>query len=285
MPARAKSTIRLRLLGATLRQLRDMKDLTTDEVGKEIGRHGSSISRTENGLVAIQEKELEALLDLYEVAAGGARDAILNLGRESRRRGWWTAYRDVLSEHYQDFISLEDEATGIQDFQTHLIPGLLQTPAYCRTVIEAIPRAWAPRQVESLVKVRTARQKVLERSERPLRFSAIVSEGVLRQQVGGPEVMREQLDHLVEATERDNVALRVLPYSAGAHAAMNGPFILLEFKPIDLEVVLVENLTSSLYLEQEAEVSRYFLVFDRLRDSTLSIDDSRAYIKKLAKEI
>ncbi|WP_326828844.1 helix-turn-helix domain-containing protein [Streptosporangium sp. NBC_01810] len=279
-------TVRLRRLGATLRRLREAANLTLEEAGAQLERSLSSLSKIENGRVRIPPRDLRVILDFYGVNEEPAREALLLLSRDARKRGWWQRYGDVLSPSYLDFISLEADAAEICTFETGLVPGLLQTQDYARAVIAAVPDTdGAARDVDQLLAVRMARQEVLSR-DHPLTLWAIVDEALLHRHIGGREVMRSQLQHLVQVGGSSHVTLQVLPYAVGAHAGINGPFTILEFPEIaDLDVVLLESQTSGLYLEQAEEVRRYRTIFNHLRASAKSAAASRVMIEDIAKQL
>jgi transcriptional regulator with XRE-family HTH domain len=279
------TTVRLRRLGAQLRRLREARGLTLEEAGEQMERSLSSLSKIETGRVTVRVRDLRVILDFYEVADENQREWMIRLARDARKRGWWQEYGDVLSSAYQDFIDLESEASVIRNFETILIPGLLQTADYARAVIEAVPLPRSRQNIDQLVKVRMERQEVLSRPD-PLQLWVIVDEAALRRPFGGRETMRGQLRRLGEAVRSGNMTLQVLPYVSGAHAGVNGPFVILEFaERYESDVVLVENLTSGLYLEREEEIRRYNVVFDHLRASALSTADSTALIERLLKEL
>ncbi|WP_267594052.1 DUF5753 domain-containing protein [Carbonactinospora thermoautotrophica] len=188
----------------------------------------------------------------------------------------------MLPGTYLDLISLEADAASIRTYQPRIVPGLLQTEVYVRAMIEAARVEMSPEEIETVVEVRLARQAVFTR-QRPLRLWAVLDEAVLRRMVGGTEVMRDQLRHLVVMAKRQNVTLQVLPFAVGAPAWVHTPFVVLRFpEPADLEVVYLENLTSGLYVEETAEVDRYTLMFDYLRAAALSPKESVALIAEVA---
>lgn len=279
-------TVRLRRLGSELRRLRDAAGFTLDQVGAEMECSGARISRMENGQVKVHPRDVRDLLALYGVEDEKLRDSLITLARQARQKGWWQTYGNVLSDTHTDFVSLENSAASLRTYQTQLVPGLLQTPEYLRALAAADRRlADDEEETEKYIQARTVRQSVLSREE-PLRLWAILGEAVLHQQVGGAEVMRAQLRHLHTAAGSGNVTLQVLPFSNGAHAGMMGPFVIFEFPDrADLDVVYLENLTSSLYLEDEAEIARYTEVFDHLRASALPTARSRKLIEQVAKEL
>lgn len=279
------TTVRLRRLGMRLRKLREDSDMTLEEAGELLERTPSSISKIETARVAVRVRDLRVILDAYGASDERQRESLLGLARDARKQGWWQRYGDILSAAYQDFISLEADATAIRTFETILIPGLLQTADYTRALYRASPGPRSCEDIDQLVAVRTERQEVLTRAD-PLHLWAIVCQGALYSHVGGSDTMRVQLRQLLQAAHMDNVTLQVLPFAAGAHAGVNGPFTVLEFPQFsDLDVVLVENLTSGLYLEREEEIRRYNLVFNHLRASALPEADSVALIEQVAKDL
>lgn len=184
----------------------------------------------------------------------------------------------VLPPAYRDFISLESQASGMRTLETSVVPGLLQTPEYARAVTRAAVGGLEDDKLDALVEVRLARQDVL-RSDPPLELTAVLDEAVLRREVGGPEVMARQLARLREAAALPQVRLQVLPFGAGAHAGVTGPFVIFSFpNTTDLDVVVLDHLTSSLYLERKEDLQAYTEVFNTLRFHALSPEDSLDYI-------
>jgi hypothetical protein len=203
------------------------------------------------------------------------------LAGEDDRGGWWHAYREVLPSAYRDFITLETDARRARTLETTVVPGLLQTPAYARELTRSVLPQLAPPQVEALVAVRMARQAVL-RADPPLELWAVLDEALLRRGVGGPEVMAAQLRHLVEIGSLPHVRLQVLPFSAGGHIGVTGPFVIFSFPRIaDLDVVVLDHLTSSLHLDREEDIRAYTAAFDRLCAHALPYDDSLTLISRI----
>jgi transcriptional regulator with XRE-family HTH domain len=277
----AAPSVRSRQLAAELRRLREASSLTGDEVAARLGWSPAKISRVETARNMISPVDLQAMLDLYEVS-GQYRDRLTELGRAARQRGWWDKYADMLGPEYATLIALEADAETLRWFAAQIVPGLLQTENYARDVIRSTLLISPPGEIERRVKVRMSRQRVLD-ADIPLRLSVILDEAALRRVVGGAEVMREQLRHLLQAADRPNVDLRVLPSATGAHPAVMGEFTILQFPEMDApDVVYLENMTSNLYVEREAEVFLYAMAFDRLTALTLDPDDSAALISGLA---
>lgn len=276
-----RPTIRARQLGSELRRLRESVSRTTDEAAAQLECSRPKISRIETGSVAVRPIDVRALLDLYGVHDAATRDGLLELARQSGRRGWWRDYGDTLPQPYEDFVGLEAQANYVRTWQTNLIPGLLQTPDYARAITAANPASTSPDTVEQLVKVRMDRQAaVMERSDPP-RFWAVIWEPALRVPVGGADVMRKQLIHLAELVERPTTTVQVLHVAKGEIACVARPFVVFAFPQPAPDVVFLENLTSSNYLEGEDEVAGHVLTFDYLRSSAESPADSLTMIKKI----
>ncbi len=286
MPARRRPTVRLRKLGTELHRLRESAGMTLQEASELLERSVASISNIENGQVRIPVRDLRVILDAYGVTEERKREGLLALARDGNKKGWWQSYSDVLSDVYADLISLEAEVASVRTFEMGLVPGLLQTEDYTRAVFQANRLTAGSQDIERLVGVRMARQRVLTREESPLRLWAVVGEAALRQRLGGPKVLRAQLHRLVEVAELDNVTVQVLPFTAEVHPSVEGAFTILTFpEPTDLDVVHLESLTSSLYVEHEADVGRYSLAFEHLQAAALDTVDSRRLIRDMANEL
>ncbi|MDH6111638.1 transcriptional regulator with XRE-family HTH domain [Kitasatospora sp. MAP12-15] len=282
----ALPTVRRRMLGAELRKIREGLAITVDEAADRLGWHQSKVSRVENGRSGVRPHEVGTLLDVYEVTDPQTREALATLARDGKRRVWWQPYSDVLSQRYASFISFEAEAVAARNYQTTLIPGLLQTSEYARAVTRGLQPDTPPDQLDALVSVRLARQNAALRRQDPLKLWAIVDEAALHRVMGNEATMIKQLRHLNEASEEPNITVQVVPLRAGANAGMLGAFVILEF-PIrgDLDVVCTESLTSSLYLEQEDDLRKYGQAFDLLRAAALDVEPSRDLIAKTAKDL
>ncbi|MEV5466666.1 helix-turn-helix transcriptional regulator [Streptomyces griseoincarnatus] len=285
--ASSPSTVLGRQLGDELRRLREAAGLTTTQAADALDCTKGKISRIENGRVTVRIPDLTAMLAAYGVTDADVRTRLGTLARKAnrrRRQGWWNQYGSVLADTYRDYIALETMAGSIRTFQAQLVPGLLQTPEYIRAVTVASHQWRTADEIEQFVQVRLARQERLV-SDSPLELWAVLSEAVLLQQVGGPEVMAAQLEQLVIASDQPNVTVQVLPFSRGAHASMFGPYVVLGFpEEAALDVVLADNPTGSMWLERETEVARYQELFDAARTSALSPVESRTVIRRRAKE-
>ncbi|MGW2962270.1 helix-turn-helix domain-containing protein [Streptomyces sp. NPDC001220] len=273
--------VRRRKLGAELRTLRTGAGLTSGEAARLVGWHQSKVSRIETGASGVKPADVRLLLDAYGVVQGQLRELLLVLaGSEDTagRHHWWHAYRGVLPPTYRDFISLESQASAMRTLETSVVPGLLQTPEYARAVTRVAADGLDDEALDALVQVRLARQDVL-RNRPPLELSAVLDEAVLRREVGGPGVMARQLERLVESARLPQVRLQVLPFSAGAHIGITGPFVIFSFPSTsDLDVVVLDQLTSSLYLERKEDLQAYTEAFNTLQIHALSPEDSLDYI-------
>lgn len=267
--------VRRRKLGAELRRQRQLAGLTSDQAAERVRWHQSKVSRIETGRSAAKTADVVLLLDAYGVADPRLRTLLTALaGGDGGHRGWWQEYRDLLPPAYQDFISLETDASRARGLQTCVVPALLQTPAYARAVTRSLFPQLPDSEVEALARVRLTRQSVL-RQDRPLELSVVLDEAVLRREIGGPQVLAHQRRHLVETARLPHVRLQVLPFSRGGHIGLNGPFVIFSFPCMaDLDVVVLDHLTNGLYLEQEEDVRAYSSAFDLLCENALSGDDS-----------
>ncbi|MEU0668381.1 helix-turn-helix transcriptional regulator [Streptomyces lavendulocolor] len=268
--------VRRRKLGEELRALRLAAGLTSRDAARLVGWHQSKVSRIETGTSGVTGADVARLLDAYGVHEPGSRALLEALAgaADGGGGGWWHAFRGVLPPPYQDFISLEAQACRARTLETSVVPGLLQTAAYARAVTRAALEGVPAETVDSLVRVRIARQEVL-RADPPLRLEAVLDEAVLRRQVGGPEVMREQLRQLLEWSRLPHVRLQVLPFALGEYVGLSGSFVIFSFPNIsDLDVVALDHLTSSLYLERTEDLEAYGAAFRTMQARALSPGDT-----------
>lgn len=285
MGVRPSPTVRSKRLQRELRRLREEHGYTIEQVATLAGSewNPTTLGRWENGDRRIRPADLRSLLDVYEVH-GEQREALMTLAREARQRGWWQTYGDVLPSEYSSYIGLETEALSVHTYQQQLIPGLVQTESYARSVIRAARPDDDEAGIERRVKVRVKRQEALA-GDQPLQLWAIIDEAAIRRVVGGPEVMREQLHRLAEVGERPGVQLQVLPFSVGAHAAMAASFIILSFESPDPDVVYVDTGTSALFIEDHPDLEAYRLMFDHLRAAALAPSESVRLFRTVAHEL
>lgn len=257
-------TVRRMQLGARLRRLREAKGVSREDAGWRIRASESKISRMELGRVGFKERDVADLLALYGVDDESEQAALLAVAREANQPGWWHPYGDLLATWFQYYLDLEAAASLIRSYEIQFVPGLLQTEAYARAVIVLGHGAATAEEVDRRVGLRMARKQLLDREHPPLLW-AVIDEAVLRRPIGGPKVLRAQIEALIEACDRPGVRLQVVPFDAGGHAAAGGAFTILRFPDQDLpDVVYLEHLTSALYLERREDVDRYAAAVGRL---------------------
>ena len=262
-PRHAGPTVQRLVLGGHLRRLREEAGITTEHAAEAIRGSHSKISRMEHGRVGFKERDIADLLTLYGVTVGEEREALLKLAREANTPGWWQGYSDTLPHWVEPYFGLEAAASFIRNFELQFVPGLLQTEGYARAIMR-LGNAPSNDETERRVQARISRQQILNR-QAPPRLWAVMDEGALRRTIGSKQVMREQVRHLIEMSEHPAVTLQILPFKAGAHPAMGGPFTILRFAEPDLrDAVYIEQLTSALYLDKPAEVDSYLEVMEQI---------------------
>src|SRR5580692_8099180 len=273
-------TLRGRRLAMELQRRREATGMSREEVARQLEWSTSTIFRIETGRSRPQPGNVRTLLELYGVT-GPERDGLIQLTRDARQPGWWHSFRDVLPNPYEVYIGLEAGAASIRNFEPIVVPGLLQTEDYARATFRNGPRELDRDEVERRVEVRMARQKILTRDDRP-RIWAVIDEAVIRRIVGGAEIMRAQLRHLVDAAQQGKTTVQVVPYRSGEDAGTTGPFVILDFhETTDPAMVYVETLAGDIYLEERSDVNRYTLAFDRLVAAALHPDNSVQLIEQV----
>lgn len=252
------------MLGAHLRQMREDAGITRADAGWEIRSSESKVSRMELGRVGFKERDVADLLTLYGLKEGPERTRLLELARDANNPGWWHRYGDVLPNWFQSYLGLEAAAQLIRTYEIQFVPGLLQTTEYARAVVQVGRGPMPSEEIERRVAVRMSRQKVLDRP-RPLRLWAVIDEAALRRPMGGDEVMRAQIESLIEAARLPHITLQIMPFSAGVRVAAGGAFSILQFPDQDLSnVVYIEHLTSALYLDKLEDLDQYAAAMDAL---------------------
>ncbi|MFI5844369.1 helix-turn-helix domain-containing protein [Catenuloplanes sp. NPDC051500] len=260
-PANAGPTVSRMQLGARLRGHRIAADLTREAAGYSIRASESKISRMELGRVGFKERDVTDLLTLYGVED---QDEMLALAREANRPGWWQAYSDVLPTWFLNYLDLEQAAELIRTYEIQFVPGLLQTEDYARAVISIGHGRGSKRELDRRVELRMARQTMLARADSP-RLWAVIDEAVLLRPMGSRATHRAQLESLLTLTDSRVVRLQVVPFSAGGHAAAGGAFSILRFALEEVpDLVFLEQLTGSLYLDRQEDVDQYAAAASRL---------------------
>lgn len=282
------ATVRRWQLTETLRQLRERAGLTIEQAVERL-RTGpgawsrSKLGRIETRVQGVRVREVEQLLDLYNVADASLRVWLLDLAATAHERGYWRAIRKDLPEDFRDFLSVEAALVALRQFETMVVPGLLQVADFTRALINGASPGLAADVVERRVMARMARQQVLTRPK-PLEYHVIIDEAILERPVGTPVIMRNQLRHLIDETARDHITLQVLPKSAGASPAMDGPFSVLSLpEPIPDFGYAEGGGGSSVYIEDRELVRMCTVKWGILTERALSQADSVDMIKETAK--
>ncbi|WP_405598139.1 helix-turn-helix domain-containing protein [Streptomyces sp. NBC_01410] len=281
MPARA--TTRRRHLGATLRKLRARKGMTLEEAGQLVGVSKATVSRYETTEGPVKWLVVDALCREYG-ASGPERTAIVALAKDAKQQGWWSSFADHIPETMNLMLTLEDEAVREDHFSCVYVPGLLQTRRYTTALQQANEMRRSPEEIERLVDIRMRRQEILARPKAP-HLWAILDESVIRRVMGSPEIMHEQLSHLLSVGGSGNITLQVLPFALGAHCAALGSFVILGGAEPSLDVVYVDLHIGSVFMEKEAELNRYRLAFEYLRAQALDIEASRELISRAKEDL
>jgi transcriptional regulator with XRE-family HTH domain len=284
MTAPASPTVRRRRLAAELREIRESKGKSGDTVAAALKWSPSKISRYERARTGLRPREVERLLDYYQIT-GPRRALLLGLAEDAAQKGWWEELSDTLSEDYQQFIGLEHEASSVNIWHVDVVAGLLQTEAYARHIISSYSRIEpvAPGMVERLVRVRMRRQQVLDREE--LQLSVVLDESLLRRRIRDNAVMYEQLHRLAREAERPNLTLQVLPLD-GQHSVFGESFVIFGFgddsDAMLQDVVSTEQLRSGFSVEGERDTYLHRIAFQMLCDAALRPEESRQLILKTA---
>jgi transcriptional regulator with XRE-family HTH domain len=273
-----------RRLSAALRHARDLTGATQEHVAEAMDWSLSKLIRIEKGTVGISTTDLRSLLAHYGVNDAERINSLVRLAKTSRERPWWAAYRDHLpSNDFEKLLGLEAEASSIETFQSMLIPGLLQTPAYMRYVLRGIVNDVAGSEAVNVrEEVRLRRQKALFEAEDAPTFRVVLDEATLRRVAESPAVMREQLTHLAELNTRPNIVIEVIPFTAGPYVD-SGTFAVLSFAGLaDPPVVYLENGWADELIDKPDQVSKYQQLLGNLRRRALNPADSEALIRKIA---
>jgi transcriptional regulator with XRE-family HTH domain len=280
---RKPPTVRLRRLSGELKRLRLAAGLSQETVAERTGFDKSSMYRIERALNKPQRRTVITLLDLYGVTDEGERAELLNLLKDAGKQNWFQVYEEYLSDQYATYIGFEGEADALSNYESLFVPGLLQTEDYARAVIHGVAPALADEEVDQRVQVRMQRQRVLAQPE-PVKLWVIVDEAVIRRQVGGEEVTRIQMQHLVDAAKAPTITLQVVPFGAGAHPGMPGSFVVMEFPdPSDPALVYTDSMAGDLFLEKDSDVQRYRSTFQQLAAQALSPAETAKILRSAAK--
>ncbi len=275
------SVVRRMLLGSQLRRLREARGITREAAGYSIRASESKISRMELGRVSFKTRDVEDLLTLYGITDESERESLLSLAREANVAGWWHSYTDVLPSWFPTYVGLEGAASLIRVYEVQFVHGLLQTEEYAREVVRRGMKGASAADIERRVALRLERQRHLLSDNAP-ELHIVLDEAALRRPYGDRDVMRGQLQHLIDISERSNVRLQVMPFSFGGHSGESGAFTILSFPESDLsDVVYLEQLTSALYLDKREDVAQYEQALKELQQDSPGPDESRDLLRGL----
>ncbi|MGW6026073.1 helix-turn-helix domain-containing protein [Streptomyces sp. NPDC055099] len=282
---RSAPTVGQVVLGRRLQDLRERAGLKREEAARILRVAPATVRRMEMAEVALKIPYLQLLLKSYGVGEDEA-DAFVTLAEEANKPGWWQRFHDILPGWFSMYVSLEGAASLIRSYEPHFVPGLLQTEEYARGVMRsgAIGQT-NPEDIERYVALRMERQSLLTREDAP-RVWVVMDETALLRPVGGPEVMREQIDKLLEAVELPHVTLQIAPFAAGPHPGTYGPFVLFRFAMAELpDMVYSEYLTGAVYLDARTEVATHLEVMDRMAAQAATAHRTKEILRDLRKEL
>jgi transcriptional regulator with XRE-family HTH domain len=282
--ARSGPTVGQIVLGLRLRDLRQRAGCSFADAAAVLSVNTTTVRRMEKAEVGLRPLYVKALLERYGITPEEI-DSFLALVDEANRPGWWHRFRDVLPEWFSLYVSLEGEASLIRAYEPHCVPGLLQTEDYARVLLRTGFPGASEEELDRRVALRMERQDLLTRPRAPLLW-AVVEEHVLRRRVGSPSVMRGQIDRLAEATALPNLTLQIMPFNAGPHPGMFGPFQLFRFDIPELpDIVYTESLTGAVYTEERADTAAYREVLDRMSAQAAPVQDTGAFLGAIRKEL
>jgi transcriptional regulator with XRE-family HTH domain len=278
--------VQRRRLRVELKKARQTSGLTQEKVASEMDWSLSKVIRIESGSSGISANDLKALLQLYGVKDPGQVDSLVALARAARERSWWSAYRDVASQSLLQLIEYESEAHAVRQFETLFIPGILQTEDYARAVLQNhYDEGPGSEQLRALVELRTRREDLFDAENGPS-FHFVLDEAVVHRLVVGPSVMRRQLRRLIEVANRPNITIEIVPFSAGLHPGMKGPFEIIEFAdPPVSDIVYLEGPRVDIISDDPEEILKYREAFERLVKASLGPRDSLTLIARIADEM
>jgi hypothetical protein len=285
------STVPRRQLGRYLRDMRNRSRMTVRMAAQELEWSEAKIWRIETGQTSLRSLDVEAMGKVYGAPAD-LTEALMGLAKETKARGWWHAYGDVIPETFDLYIGLEEAASRLSWYESELVPGLLQTEDYARTLIRADNPDVADEEIERRVHVRIARQALLTRATAAPTVEVILNEAILRRPVGGADIMISQLQWLIDAAKLPNISIRVIPFSAGLHhGLMSGPFVILRFplngdgREAEPPTVYIDGFTGALYLDKQKEIEQYSAAYASILGSALDERSSEKRIRAAVKEL
>jgi hypothetical protein len=266
------------MLGGHLRRMREAAGISRADAGWQIRASESKVSRMELGRVGFKERDVTDLLDLYEMKDTEERERLMELARAANNPGWWSRYGDVMPSWFGNYVGLEVAAKLIRTYELLFVPGLLQTEDYARAVVQ-LGKAYLPsEEINQRVALRVTRQQILTRPD-PARLWVVLDEAALHRPVGGKDTMREQIQYLIEASQRPNVTVQIMPFSSVGYPDAGGAFSILRFPEGDLpDVVYIEHAASALYLDKLEDLDEYAAIMEALTIAAAPVSATQALL-------
>ncbi|MFF1816425.1 helix-turn-helix domain-containing protein [Kribbella sp. NPDC058245] len=268
------------MLGGQLRRMRELAGISRADAGWQIRASESKVSRMELGRVGFKERDVGDLLDLYGMRDDAERFRLMELARAANNPGWWSRYGDVMPSWFTNYVGLEVAATLIRTYEVMFVPGLLQTEDYARAVVQ-LGKSYLPDdEVAQRVALRVTRQQILTRTT-PARLWVVVDEAALRRPVGGVDVLRAQIEHLMTCAQQPNITLQIMPFSSVGYPGAGGAFSILRFPDGDLpDIVYIEHAASALYLDKLEEVDEYAAIMEGLTIAAAPVSATEGLLKE-----
>ncbi|WP_413116274.1 helix-turn-helix domain-containing protein [Streptomyces sp. CY1] len=278
----AGPTARRRQLGFRLLALREARGWSAEEAGERAGVSKATVSRYERAKGNVRWNWVDQLCRAYG-ASDEEREALVDLAKNSKAvEGWWVPYAGKLPSPMRLLLALEDESSRIGHYTVGVIPGLLQTLEYARSIKATPSSALPPGEVDEYLSMRMQRQRILDRPSPP-KYQVVMDEAVIRREVGGPDVMTAQLDHLLQRSQEPNISIQILPFSAGAYSAALNSFVVYGGPDPSLDVIFIENPVGSLFLEEPSAREEYASAISFLRQEALDTASSAELIAEVSK--
>ncbi|MBF5000560.1 helix-turn-helix domain-containing protein [Nocardia sp. BSTN01] len=285
------STLTRRQLGRYLRECRQSSNMTIVQAADLMQWSESTLQRLETGNAEkIRWRDVKELCELYAVPSDMS-EALIGLAQQAHVKSWFHEYGDLIPENFNLYVGLESSARKLTTVQPVMVPGLLQTPDYARTLIRGVFPDGTDEELDGRINLRARRQAILTRKSRPVALEAVIHETAIRRIIGSAQIMAKQLRHMADLSTNPNVTVRILPFSAGLPLGDPvGPFVILEFgkdkqdRPLEPSVVYVENFLGDLYLEKKAAVDRYHQAYNGIQQAALDDVTSRNLLRQVARE-
>jgi hypothetical protein len=262
------------MLGGQLRRMREAAKISRADAGWQIRASESKVSRMELGRVGFKERDVSDLLELYGLTDEIERVRLMELARAANNPGWWSRYGDVMPNWFANYVGLEVAAKLIRTYEVLFVPGLLQTEAYARAVVQLGKSYLPPAEIEQRVALRVTRQQILTRAN-PARLWVVIDESVLRRPIGGRDAMCEQIEQLLKVSQQPNVTLQVMPFSSVGYPGAGGAFTIMRFPEGDLpDVVYIEHAASALFLDKLEDLDEYAAIMEALTIAAAPVSDT-----------